>query len=102
MQTYFLKFPDEETFNTLAMNSGAWYVNEDNNGSPIMASHTHAFDIIGIMYEPGLYDEDTGVTIYPPAPLDGYHVNAKFVSLPEEWEQYVITPNSPIRIFAGD
>jgi hypothetical protein len=54
---------------------------------------------------------DDGYTIEPPmdnttdAPglsYDAWHVNAKLQQLPTGWDTYVVTPGSPVRIFAGD
>jgi hypothetical protein len=54
---------------------------------------------------------DDGYTIEPPLdnttdnpglPYDAWHVNAKLQQLPTGWDTYVVTPGSPVRIFAGD
>jgi hypothetical protein len=35
--------------------------------------------------------------------FDAWHVNAKFTTgLPDGWDTYLVSPNPPVRIFAGD
>jgi hypothetical protein len=35
--------------------------------------------------------------------FDAWHVNAKFTTgLPDGWDAYLVSPNPPVRIFAGD
>ena len=35
--------------------------------------------------------------------FDAWHVNAKFTTgLPDGWDAYLVTPSSPVRVFAGD
>ena len=37
------------------------------------------------------------------ASFDAWHVNAKFTAgLPDGWDAYLVTPSSPVRVFAGD
>ena len=55
-------------------------------------------DVLGVLYEPGVYDED-GNEITPPEPIPGYHVNT-VVSIPA-FEPYTIHPTTPSRTF-GD
>jgi hypothetical protein len=44
----------------------------------------------------------TNTTDAPGLPYDAWHVNAKLLQLPTGWDTYVVTPGSPVRIFAGD
>ena len=48
--------------------------------------------------EPALNtSDDLGAT------FDAWHVNAKFTAgLPDGWDAYLVTPSSPVRVFAGD
>ena len=55
-------------------------------------------DIIGTIYTPGEYDSEDNV-ITAPVALSGYHVNSPQAI--EGWEQYRITPETPMRVFAG-
>ena len=35
--------------------------------------------------------------------FDAWHVNAKFTTgIPSGWDAYLVTPSSPVRVFAGD
>ena len=57
-----------------------------------------AMDVVGIIYEPGTYDEETGEEITPPVPLPGWHIN--FAGpYANGLEAYKIEPNSPYRKF---
>lgn len=89
----FFRFPDEAT--GMASLEAAGLLNED--GGFITASHHHALDVIGIITRGGEWD-DEGNEITPPTVLDGWHVNYQG-SLPEGWEQYVVTPENPVRVF---
>jgi hypothetical protein len=94
--THYLRFTDEPT-GTAALDDAGLLDADDN---PIVASHTHALDVIGPIYEGGVYDPDTGDVITPPTLLDGWHVN--YVGeMPDGWEQYVVTPEQPVRVFAS-
>jgi len=94
--THYIRFPDEPT-GTAALDAAGLL---DADGNPIVASHTHALDVIGPIYEGGVYDPDTGDVITPPTLLDGWHVN--YVGeMPDGWEQYVVTPEQPVRVFAS-
>lgn len=94
--THYLRFPDEPT--GMAALDAAGLLAED--GTPITASHTHALDVIGLIYEGGTHDPETGEVITPPTLLPGWHVNFIGV-LPESWLQYVVTPLQPYRVFFG-
>ena len=94
MITIYLRFPNEAT--GMAALDAAGLVAED--GNVITASHTHAVDVIGTISTGGEYDHETGDVITPPTVLDGWHVNFAG-ELPEDWEDYVVTPEQPVRVF---
>jgi hypothetical protein len=87
--THYIRFPDGQT--GLAALDAADLLDAD--GNPITASHTHALDVIGIIYIPG--DELT-----PPVAIPGWHVNY-IGELPGGWSQYVVTPEQPVRVWAS-
>ena len=61
-------------------------------------SPTEKFDVVGSITRGGEWD-DEGNVITEPTSLDGFHVN--YVGeLPEGWEAFEVTPNSPYRVFA--
>lgn len=93
--THYLRFPDEKT--GMAALDAAGLLTED--GAPITASHTHALDVIGPIYRGGTCDPETGDVITPPTLLPGWHVNY-IGELPDGWEQYLVTPEQPVRVFA--
>lgn len=92
--THHLRFPDEST--GMAALAAAGLLNDD--GTPLTASHTHALDVIGSIYVGGEYDDDDDV-ITPPTLIPGWHCN--FIGeLPDDWEEYVVTPDQPARLWA--
>ena len=73
----YFRFPDEAT--GMAALGAAGLLTED--GEFITASHAHALDVIGDIPD-----------------LTGWHCN--YVGeLPNDWNQYVVTPQQPYRIF---
>ena len=98
--THYLRFPDEPT--GMAALEAAGFTTVDDSGATIVitATHTWALDVIGPLQVGGSYDPKTGEVIDPPTPLPGWHVN--FIGdLPQDWEQYVVAPRHPQRVFAG-
>jgi hypothetical protein len=91
----FFRFPDEAT--GMAALDAAGLLTED--GDPLTASHTHALDVIGTIFIGGEYD-DEGEVLVPPTLLDGWHINLAG-DLPKGWEQYVVRPEHPVRVFAA-
>jgi hypothetical protein len=91
----FFRFPDQAT--GMAALEAAGLLTED--GDPLTASHTHALDVIGTISIGGEYD-DEGEVITPPEVLDGWHLNYSG-ELPDGWEEYVVRPEQPVRVFAG-
>lgn len=100
MNTIYLRFADEAAFTSACETAGFWITEEPER--PLLLSHTHTFDVIGTITEGGEWDPETGEVITPPVPLPGFHVNAKLQELPDDWDAYVVSPTSPVRIFAGD
>jgi hypothetical protein len=89
----FFRFPDEAI--GMAALEAAGLLTED--GDPITASHTHALDVIGTISIGGEYD-DEGEVITPPTLLDGWHINY-IGELPDGWEEYVVRPANPVRVW---
>ena len=92
--THFIRFPDADTGR--AALDAAGLLSED--GEYITASHNHALDVIGIISRGGEWDED-GNVITAPTVLDGWHINY-IGELPDGWEEFVVTPANPVRIWA--
>ena len=90
----FFRFPDEAT--GMAALDAAGLLTED--GDPLTASHTHALDVIGTISIGGEYD-DEGEVLTPPTLLDGWHINYSG-ELPDGWEEYVVEPANPVRVWA--
>ena len=75
--TYFLRFPDEFTWTAAATEAG--FIVDD-----ALAAYTHdrAIDVVGTITD-----------------LDGWHVNFAG-ELPDGWDEFLVTPNNPYRVFA--
>ena len=92
--TQFLRFPNESTWTAAASEAG--FITGDTLAA---YTHTHAIDVIGIITRGGEYDPETGAVIVAPTVLAGFHVNFIGV-LPDEWDDYLVTPATPYRVFA--
>ncbi len=91
---YCYRFTSRDQFRTLAAAEGLLTHDDE----LITASHTHAIDEIGVIYEGGTYDAE-GVVITPPTALIGWHVNY-IGELPDGWEEFLVTPQRPARVWA--
>lgn len=92
--TRFLKFTTEAK----AITAIAEYRSE---GEWIQASHTHALDVVGTLYEPTgkMLKGDEGIEYPEMKPLPGFHVN--FIGeLSDTAKPFEIFPSKPQRIFA--
>lgn len=76
--TYYIRFPDAVIGMKALDDAGLL----DDDLGFITATHSHALDVIGVISE-----------------LDGWHVNY-IGELPEGWEEFVVTPVEPVRVFA--
>ena len=95
----FFRFPDETTGMAALDAAGFTTTDEDGTVQILTASHAYALDVVGSISIGGEYDEE-GEVIEPPTLLDGWHVN--YVGeLPDGWEEYVVRPEQPVRVFAS-
>lgn len=96
VETHYFRFPDEST--GMAALDAAGLLTEDEDGSklPIVASHTHALNVIGAISLGGEWDPETGEVITPPEVLPGWHVNFRG-EVPDGWAQYAVTPVATVR-----
>jgi hypothetical protein len=92
--THFLRFPDESAWTSAATAAG--FLIDD---TLTAYTHDHAIDVVGTITCGGEYDPETGDVIVAPEVLDGWHVNFAG-TLPEGWEEFVVTPADPHRVFA--
>jgi hypothetical protein len=90
----FLRFPDESTWTAAATEAG--FLIDD---TLIAYTHGHAIDVVGTITRGGEYDPETGDVIVAPTVLDGWHVNFAG-TLPDGWEEFLVTPADPYRVFA--
>ena len=93
--TKFLRFPDESIWLTAAAEAG--FISD---GTLFAYTHDRAIDCIGTITIGGEYDPETGAVIVAPTVLAGFHVNYSG-DLPETWDEFVVEPAAPYRVFAG-
>jgi hypothetical protein len=93
--TYFLRFPDESAWTAAATEAG--FITDD---TLVAYTHDYAIDVVGTITRGGEYDPETGEVLVPPTLLDGWHCNLAG-DLPNGWEQYVVQPEHPVRVFAA-
>ena len=91
--THYLKFPNEKTAIQLLEKAG--FLDEDKN--IISCTHDYSIDVIGTITKGGESDEE-GNIITQPTTLPGWHINYTG-ELPSNWEQYLVTPENPVRVF---
>ena len=98
--TYFLRFPNEQAWTAAAAEAG-FYSEPDEDGSTTLlaCTHDHAIDVVGTITRGGEYDPETGAVIVAPTVLAGFHVNYSG-DLPETWDEFVVEPAAPSRVFA--
>jgi hypothetical protein len=98
--TFFLRFTDESAWTAAATEAGL-YSGPDEDGNTTLAAYTHdhAIDVIGTISSGGEYNPETGEVIVAPTVLPGFHVNY-IGTLPSEWEEFLVTPMQPYRVFA--
>lgn len=90
----FLRFPNESAWTAAATEAG--FLIDD---TLTAYTHGHAIDVVGTITRGGEYDPETGEVIVAPTVLDGWHVNFAGV-LPDGWDEFVVTPANPYRVFA--
>ena len=90
----FLRFIDESAWLTAAADAG--FMVDDTLAA---YTHTHAIDVVGTITRGGEYDPETGAVIVAPTVLAGFHVNYSG-DLPETWDEFVVEPAAPYRVFA--
>lgn len=101
---YFLRFSDEAEAQ-LAFEAAGLYVpaQDQLDAYYVTSGHGFALDILGTLYEGGIYDPETGDVIEPPTPLQGWHANYRSQEpIHSALEPYVLNPEptEPQRIFA--
>ena len=90
----FLRFTDESAWLTAATAAGFMA------GDTLAAyTHTHAIDVVGTITRDGKWDPETGDVIVAPTVLAGFHVNFAG-ELPSGWDEFVVEPAAPYRVFA--
>ena len=98
----FFRFADENAWLTAARAAGfmTTVTDEEGNETEQLKAYTHdyALDVIGSITVGGEWDEE-GNVITEPTVLDGWHVNYRG-EVPDEWLQYAVSPEQPVRVWA--
>ena len=89
----YLRFPDEQAWTAAATEAG--FIVDD---TLVAYTHGHAIDVVGTITRGGEYDED-GKALVKPTTLPGFHVNFAGM-LPDGWDEFLVTPADPYRVFA--
>lgn len=100
--THFLKFTDEAEAQTALEKAGIYVPPIGNNpGYYKQADVGWAFDPIGTITKGGVWDQETGDELVPPAVLAGWHANYIGELLPSELNDYMLSPGpkTPYRVF---
>ena len=98
MTTQHLRFPDETTAKSIL---AEYWLDTEHYVGWQLASHYHALDPVGVIYQPTgvILTDDNGIEYPEMAPIEGWHVN--FIGeLPSAALPYLVTPESPVRVFA--
>jgi hypothetical protein len=103
--TYYLRFNSQEEAETKLTEVGYKHedtFNEETRTYYAIKDQVGDIDIVGEIYnDDGVYDEETFEVITPPTKKEGYHINIiTSGALPEELQEFVVTPNNPYRVFA--
>ena len=89
------RFPDEAV--GMAALAAAGLLN--GSTTPVVASHSHALDVIGVIIQSELDEQGNAIT--PPQLVPGWHVN--FVGVPPDgWAAYEVQPQNPYRVWLGE
>ena len=122
--TIFLRFPDEQSwikaateagfcdkpagFNLRERNADGTFVADDpitavdeawQPNTLIAYTHDRAIDVVGPITRGGEHDPETGKVLVKPKTLKGFHINF-MGELPDGWDEYVVKPVEPARVFA--
>ena len=95
IMTHYLRFPSEES--ALEQLEQKGFIS---SGEIITDTHQYSLDVIGTISEGGIFDQETGEEPEPPTLLQGWHVNYIGI-LPNDWSDYLVFPENPVRKFAG-
>jgi Tfp pilus assembly protein PilV len=108
--THYLRFADQDTWESAAATAG-FRVNTpvpstddpevmEDRWTWLYYTHDWAIDVVGTIYNnDAVIDTYTGEITTPATQMEGWHVNM-IGTLPDGWQQYIVTPTSPYRVFA--
>ena len=100
--TTFFRFTDEAAAIAVLQQAG-YYVPEETVGEEVIPAHYKtadlgwALDVVGVILQPGTYDDD-GNELTPPTPTPGFHINFAG-SYANGLDGYKVEPQTPHRKF---
>ena len=102
MFDYRLKFDSEEQAKSVLYRTEGVVFDEEGNitDNGYEVPNYDMIDIIGAIYKPTGETDEEGNPVM--ADVGGYHCNIRTSKPSPELETYVVTPNNPVRIWAGD
>ena len=103
-ETMYLRFDSEEAWRTAAEATGVLTFDEEGGELWQLYTFDHAIDVVGVIWEGGEWDPETGEELVAPVAIPGFHINCKHRGMcPMEFMGAMIsTPATPSRKFAGD
>jgi hypothetical protein len=108
--TNYLRFSDQSAWESAATEAGFRVNNPTSSAADpeviedhwtwLYYTHDWAIDVVGTIYNNDVVvDSETGEITSPATPMSGWHVN--YVGeLPTGWDQYLVNPVEPYRVFA--
>ncbi len=108
--TNYLRFPNQTAWETAAAAAG-FRINQpvSSEANPeifedrwtwLYYTHDWAIDDVGILYNnDAIIDPETFELITPATPMVGWHINY-IGTLPDGWDEFLVTPAAPYRVFA--
>lgn len=91
MYDYYLKFPDEETCNSIL-----FYLDNE-----ILMPKYDSIDIIGTINKPigDIKASEDGILYQEMIPVPGFHVNVRHSKHAQELDEWTVTPRTPQRVW---
>lgn len=102
MFDYRLKFDSEEQAKSVLYRTEGVVFDKEGNitDEGYDVPNYDMIDIIGAIYKPTGETDEEGNPVM--ANVGGYHVNVRSFSPTDTLDDYLVTPNNPVRIWAGD
>jgi hypothetical protein len=102
MFDYRLRFDSEEQAKSVLYRTEGVVFDEEGNitDNGYEVPNYDMIDIIGAIYKPTGETDEEGNPVM--ADVGGYHVNVRHSAETSELDSFIVTPQNPVRIWAGD